>query len=554
MTTHLKFMVGSFASSLMWAWFFRYDERRVLGTDIRFWLGLISSSLFLLLVRKQGWKLPGEIQVLSAIVLGIGVLLFIRKAACCAKFMPPDSPAQLGWIRLVVCLTLWVLVLRNDITATLVAPPELLAHQGPLKHLFATLPQIFDIRSEVFLSGVWWTACISLPLGALGAFSWLTLPIAAVSFTLFYYAQIVYTHFFHSGFIPLQILYVLCFFPAGHVLSADAARAGRKLASQDFERGDRFGLAVFACALVYGGSYYAAALSKWAADPIWIMPQNLKHITAEDSLGLIDHVFGLNLVPDLIRAGMPDLSFSIFATVALLIESSGVMIPFSRRARHVVPWLIWCLHAGIYFGNKLAFVDLLILPIMFIDPAWIFHRWAGTSEQRKMTTCVMPLLPLPRERIVVAVFAATISGGWFYNWECYPVSSSWSMYAESGLTEQIRYNRLYAVSRSGKRWATDMTDAVPWLATAKWQDLTLFPEGDDPKRMSTLDRLFRNYAERYNRDLGQKDPIVAIEFELWTWNYSTDRGSSTYGNLTKKVTFDLRSEPTGIVSPPLAVQ
>jgi hypothetical protein len=70
-----------------------------------------------------------------------------------------------------------VIVLRDDITATLIVPPELLSHRWPVDYVFEVLPSIFDVRSERLLSGVWWTACSSLPLGTIGAFTRLAPPV-----------------------------------------------------------------------------------------------------------------------------------------------------------------------------------------------------------------------------------------------------------------------------------------------------------------------------------------------------------------------------------------
>ena len=36
--------------------------------------------------------------------------------------------------------------------------------------------------------------------------------------------------------------------------------------------------------------------------------------------------------------------------------------------------------------------------------------------------------------------------------------------------------------------------------------------------------------------------VVAMELELWTWDYVNDRRSPTYGNLTKEYVFDLRNQ------------
>lgn len=475
----------------------------------------ITFSMSILLSRKLFLKSHFNLQLLllSIIIFCAYRLLTWKRLS---KFILPEfNPYQLSWYRISICLVLLFMACINDIRQSVYISPELLDPPPPLAPILNWLG-FEGYRSAITLTLLQFGTIISLILATLGVFTRFSMIIAAIFFTLHYYIQISYTHFFHSGFVPLQMLYALCIFGNTNLISIDTLLLKRKITVSTL----KVQYAMFTCIAIYGLSYFATGLSKLYVDPFWANNHNLKRLLLSDSIGLIDTIAGLNIVPEYVKTDWPDIVFGLMGVFAIVLETSGFLMIFNRMARRWLPLFFVGMHFGIYLMHKFFFFDLLFLPIMFLSigrPLFDF-----INKFMKAIISVVEPKQIKQYVLCCSLFVSLIFGGWLFGWEKYPVSSVWGMYAVGGYAELIWFKKIYAVTNSGERVDTDLTDEIPLLNTAKWQDVTPYPEHVYKDRMEILSKstyLLRNYAELYNSKRKHEDQISFFDFRLIFWNF-----------------------------------
>ena len=260
------------------------------------------------------------------------------------------DPRQLGWIRICVGLGLLVLAFKDDVLTSLILPVEYAYYwHGPIAKLYQKFPEVFAYRNESFLTFISWGTRISLVLATLGLFTRFSLILSFLFYLNFYFIQIVYTHFYSSGYLTLLLLGFLCFVPC-RALSLDQIL----VKTDDHKKDLDFTPIIFTCFAAYGLSYFVCGLSKWNLEHYWAASNNMKKYIAGDAAALIDQTFGLDLIPDYVQMGGPDLLFFLLGTSVLIFETGALVVLFSNWGRRVIPpLLIWghSFYRNLFFQN-----------------------------------------------------------------------------------------------------------------------------------------------------------------------------------------------------------
>ena len=514
------------------------------------YLSLVSFTTALVLLRPHVASLPlGEKIAISA-ALAAGGYFLITRPWFAQKYIPAATASRLGFVRIVVCAALLLMAIKDDLQSTLILPADFIRHTTLISPFLDVFPQITDVRNPLFLAIVQFGTIAFLATGLLGLFTRFSLLLAAIGYTIFYHTQILYTHFYHSGLVPLLILYLLILCPCGDAFSLDRVlRMRSKLRAAPAVRDSlQYGYSVFLCWSVFAFCYFVAGISKLSVDPFWGQGANLKRITLADSVVLIeyDHNLALKYVPEFI----PDLLLTLAASGAVAIEISAILVLFSPVARYFVPLLTVCLQLGIFLGQEFIFFDLLLLPLIFVDPDRVKKALPGWARFRT----AVPEHPPPVEskprnsgdfprglRSKALLFALTgtlVISGWLFKVERFPLLSAWGMYAldytHPWFSHGVSYSKIFVVKGSGERSQTDLDEYVDFLGHARWMDVTTLPHGH-PR----WNQLFDAIASHYNR--GQLGPhqIQRFEVEWWYWNFKPSPDERNFGTLGNLMTVEV---------------
>jgi hypothetical protein len=536
MTEHQIFiLVGLVSASLVWS--ATHGARwpalsQVVLANVRLLAGLTALTFGLIVLRTAPHSLPYWSQFTMLVYAAVGLTVWVGRDSFAERFVPPASARQLGWIRAVTCASLLVLVLKDDLTSTLLVPEEFQRFEGPVGALVQRFPSVFALREPDFLLALQRMTIIALVMGVLGLATRLVIPVAAACFTLFDFTLISYSHFFHSGFLPLQLLYLLSFLPADHGFSLDAAlrrhrgRAPRELAPQTY------GYAVFACVALYGLAYFDSGLSKLSVDPLWADAQNMKALVLSDASILIDRSFGLNLSIDYVRRGLPDALFGLLGAGAMMIEASGIVLVFRQRWAKVIAPAIVSLHLGIFLFQKFLFADLVVMPLMFVSLDWLMTRLGRPSKD------VVPRAEGRRWPWALATACVTVVvlGGWWCGWEVFPLATHWGMYSVAMQRNEVTYRVLTAEYRDGTKRRIDLTREIDFLGHARWLDVVSIPKG--AHQTARLQALFENYTRAHNAKHPAERHIARIRLELRRWHFAQDPQNPS-GQSVREVVFEI---------------
>jgi hypothetical protein len=333
------------------------------------------------------------------------------------------------------------------------------------------------------------------------------------------------------------MLYLLCLLPCGDAF----ALVKKSPADSQIRRGEnRYGNALFSCAAVYVLTYFVCGLSKWTSDPFWGSTENLRHILIQDSMNFGEPIFGSDLMPAYLQAGYPNLLFGAMGVGALITETAGLIFVIHRGARPLLLVLFCLLHLGIYFGQKVPFADLMVLPLAFVPVDELRKRLFDTKSLAEGPP-MQSVLGRRKRAAPAAFFSALILCGWYFGWEVFPISSVWNMYGYVARRPHITYDILTAVDRSGRKFRPDLGDQIPLLRD--WQELIPFPESRDPGEMRKLQTTLLTYAQLHNSNVPAERHILSFELDRYIWNVTQDPASPTRGRQVDSIVLGTSSAP-----------
>lgn len=433
---------------------------------------------------------------------GVYHLWRIMRTEAFARRFVGEAPAEaLAGIRIVVFGILAVSAIRRDLPNASFIPDELRYHQGVMRFLYA-LPIGFEsfVESyEALLAFKWITAAV-LVLATLGLWTRWVAPLGAACYLV--YGGIMreyHDHFFHTELIPFYLAVLLSFMPCADALSIDRLRCIRRgeMVSAASHPTRTYAWCRFSCWTVIALAYTACGLSKFANGGwLWWHADNMRRL--------------MDLRPYWPTA--PDWVYSALGLAAVLGELLFGLVLVSRIARSLFPPLMVGMHVGILLLQKILFLDLLLIHVVFYE--WRrLRQWAAGAFDRLAK-------PFRRGRVpsgelqsgtsarfaqcapaVTAGIIAAFAACWFLKVEFYPLTA-WQMFSLTQHADSVEYLQTSVHYRDGR--VKTLEFIRPGLA------IQVF--GDNPHLAYKY--LDSNLA-MLNHGLSEERRVQFLEVELW---------------------------------------
>ncbi|HKO93148.1 MAG TPA: hypothetical protein VJU61_18460 [Polyangiaceae bacterium] len=280
------------------------------------------------------------------------------------------TASDLAFVRVVVCVTLAIYTAADALPSYALLDTSFFSPRGYMAYLGqATLDWFFSSAARL------WAVVLSvealLVLGALGVWTRVTLPLAAVVYLLFAGLLRAPGKLFHEGYLAWYVLIVLAFLPAGDAASVDAWRRRRRAAADPAPPAlpaPAYAWMVWACQAAAVVPYLQLAFSKlWTGGLFWFDGRSLRNYLLTDDLNLT--AWQIDLALRWYQA--PTLLFTLTGLFGLLVETLYPLVLVVPRLRFVLPLSIMLLHLGVWCTQDALFVDAVLLPAIFFVPS----RW-----------------------------------------------------------------------------------------------------------------------------------------------------------------------------------
>ena len=381
------------------------------------------------------------------------------------RFVPAATPAALGGIRAWTCLILLSYVLTSDLARTARLPREMLVPMG-LMSVLHRLPIAFGdfLASESALRAFELFTIAALVAGAIGLFSRLTVPLAALGSLVYVGVFWHYAYFYHQCMMGIYVLCALAFTPCGDGFSVDAWVArlrGRGVAAN--EPSMVYGWSRYLCWIALAMPYQLAGLSKLHSGGFfWWDPDNLRgkiYAGMFEPGPLGESWAGATL-------GAPDFFFAALRRIGLstiLFEITFAATLFSARARRILPILAVGMHLGILALQNFIFLDAFLLQaILWRDGALINRMINRLTSIRATPRAGQFTRKLNPGYYSMVVFDAALVFilGWVWTLEFYPVST-WKMFAGRRLETVAVYYKVWADQGADIRVPARYEDCFP---------------------------------------------------------------------------------------------
>lgn len=451
-----------------------------------------------------------------------------------SRFVPAATPCALGGIRAWTCLIMLSYVLTSDLARTARLPREMLVSMG-LMSMLHRLPIAFGdfLASEAALRAFELFTIVALVLGAIGLFTRVTVPLAALSTLVYIGVFWHYAYFYHQCMMGIYVLCALSLTPCGDGFSVDAwlARSrGRPVAPN--EPAMVYGWSRYLCWIALAMPYQLAGLSKLHSGGFfWWDPANLrgKIYGGMFEPGPLDESWASATL------GAPDFFFAAIGLTTILFEITFAATLFSAHARRFLPICAAGMHLGILTLQNFIFLDAFLLQaILWRDGALINRitsiRATSASDQFKRK-------PNPSYYSMVVFDAALVFIlGWIWTLEFYPVST-WKMFAGRGQGTVAVYHKVWADQASGARAPAPYEDCFP---APSYNPFVRMPRYAFDERRTTISRqFFEACAAELNREVAPDARTQAFEIEQWRWDFGENPNPPPYGEIVAKRTFRL---------------
>jgi predicted DCC family thiol-disulfide oxidoreductase YuxK len=297
------------------------------------------------------------------------IVLVISSPAFFRRVVGEATPGSLGAIRMWTCFILLLTTHLEDLGSIAWLPAEVRHPRGMLGFGYLyTLPIGFEalVASEMGLRALQLLTQLLLFLGLVGWRTRVVLPLAALCYFLLLGILIDHSFFWHQNLVPLYVLIVLCFTPCSDGWSIDRLwkiYQGRTVPDAD-RASPVYGWSRYACWVMIALPYVATGLSKLQDGGLfWWNPTNMRSNLYVDTLNPREFDWALSLH----LAHAPDIFFSLMGLFALFSEIFFGLVLFSRAARRIFPGLAIIMHIGILLFQRILFLDLILLQLVFFD-------------------------------------------------------------------------------------------------------------------------------------------------------------------------------------------
>ncbi len=482
--------------------------------------GLIKSDIFKAVVSAS-----------AAIVVVAALINTFRSIDFASTERINNTPEQLAWIRIVVCLAAFVLTIIDHLPAIARIPLEFQNSVGFFSLLrdfpgYATL-----VSNPSLLAALQWSTASLLFLSMLGLRPRVTLLVGALGFFLMQAILRHYTYFFHSGLILVYLLFVLAFTPCAAAWSLD-----RRLGLSKSEPSQQaVAFSIYACFIVVAIVYLFCGLSKMRdSGLVWFNGENLRYKFLQDAMNPVFLDCPWKPTLWLFRHHATEFIYSFIGIAGVAVELGYFTVLFSRTARVVMPIMAFGVHAGILFFQHILFFDFLVLQFIFLDARRLYEF--VSRNPRAAQDVDLPRRALPF--IAVATIAVMIAGSflvWTYRVTYYP-ASDWHMYSKVSPKAPIVYLRFIANLEDGRAVSVAHRDYC--IARMPNHVSTLAKAFRKPWALGSFDQFLSAYVAERNRNLAFGSPIRSIEIQKWRWNYMVDPDDPRFGWIADIHVFD----------------
>ncbi len=307
---------------------------------------------------------------ITGLLSGLGfwlIVLVISSPAFIRRIVGEATPGSLGAIRMWTCSILLLTTLWEDLGSVAWLAAEMRHPRGMLGYLYA-LPIGFEglVTSEMSLRAFQLLTELLLFLGLVGWRTRVVLPLGALCYFLLLGILIDHSFFWHQNLVPLYVMLVLCFSPCGDSWSVDRLR--KIYQGQTVPDAGRaspvYGWSRYVCWVMIALPYMANGLSKLQDGGFfWWNPTNMRSMLYFDTLTPREFDWALSL--HLTHA--PDILFSLMGLFTLFGETLFGLVLLSHIARRIFPFAAIMMHIGIFLFQRILFLDLILLQLVFFD-------------------------------------------------------------------------------------------------------------------------------------------------------------------------------------------
>ena len=456
--------------------------------------------------------------------------LLLGAAATSRRFFQTfvgDAPPQtLGAIRVVTCAVLLIATSLEDLGSVALLPPEMRTGTGAMGLLLAA-PIGFErlLASEMGLRTLQHLTELFLVLGMIGCFTRLVIPLTAAAHFLSLGILVDYSFFWHQNLVPLYVLTVLSFTPCGDGLSIDRLwkrYLGRRVRDRDWAV---YGLSRYLCWVVIVLPYVQSGLAKLRmAGWSWWDATNMRSMLYGDTLSPREYDWHVAL--RLVSA--PDAVFTALGVATIVLEVSYVLVLFSRTARRILPLMMIGVHLGILLLQRILFLDLILLQLVFVDFGRIRAELPGRADTRAGFGTRFPFAAALS--LVVFVTAAC----WLQRVEFYPLSA-WQLYAMLDTSGKVSYYKVMGHYDSGRVSTVRLEEGIGALALDGRYSVALNKCFASAADVSICEKFLAASASAYNARRPPGDRLTHYEIQTWTWDFVSEPRDPEHGRLQKRI-------------------
>lgn len=515
-------------------------------------------------------RVPASVGAVLAVVLAAAALLLAadrrRGGALSRRWIGAAPPEALAAIRIVVLAVVFVMVVREDLPSTASIPRSMLETHG--KGVMSLVARLPGYQAFVASHAALWVFKVLLlgllALGALGYRSRVVLPLCFGGYLLYGGIMRQYVHFFHQGLLPLYVLFVLLFTPCADAWSLDRRlreRRGLAVPPSDVPA-MAYGAGRWAIFALIGVCYFSAGVCKLRMGGLlWWEAENMR---SKILLAALDSKLGLPFGMPL--AWQPDWILSALGLLTLVIELGMIAVAVSRRSWVLAGPALVLMHLGILVSQEILFIDLLIMPVIFLQPHHLARAAAalfrGRGEARRhlraalaesgfgraevraasvndheasenggeKTSAEKPgPLGRPQALLVYGVAAYVPLMAFLIEW--YPITS-WQMYAYRFPTTEVEYLDVQERLADGTSHHPRLQDDIGALIDNRYHaSIWAYLESGDPHDRERLDDLFQRIMDLHNAHEPPERKITGFVVERRTWDWRAAPRDAHVGRL-----------------------
>lgn len=300
-------------------------------------------------------------------LLGLVLIMVTTSPTFFRKFVGEATPGTLGAMRAWICGVSLLFTLLEDLPSIAWLSAEMREPQGVMGWLYA-LPLGVDrlVASGAGLQAFQLLTEFLLFLGMFGCGTRLVMPLGAICFFVFNGILRDYSFYWHQGWVPLILITILCFTPCGDGWSVDRLR--RVLRGQPVPDSERavpvYGWSRYACWVAIAVSYWETGLGKLRVGGLsWWDPEGMRATFYEDSLMPREFNWSWSLY----LTEVPDPLIGLVGAFAFVVELLWIAVLFSSTVRKIWPVLTVIFHMGVFTLQRILFIDLMLLQLLFYD-------------------------------------------------------------------------------------------------------------------------------------------------------------------------------------------